>query len=651
MTLFRKFTVQSSLLLLAGVSALGFIVFGLFASSTMQAVKVNGPYYAEVILNKDLLADVLPPPNYVVETYLLAHLMRDANPAELERLAAHYATLKREYQTRIAVWEKTLEQGELRHQMLDLSRPPAQEFFAAIDRDLIPAAKRGDRKAIDTALLQTLPPLYEQHRQAVDEVVAMTTTNSAATEQLVATLVARRIAWLLALGGSILAAVFTITYCLHRSLTQQLGERVAMEERNLDFASQVASIGKSQAIVEFQLDGIILAANENFLAATGYALAEIKDRHHGLLVDEATRNTSEYREFWARLGRGEYQSGEFKRVGKSGRPIWLQASYNPILDKHGRPYKVVKFATDITAQVSQRLEMARIVATVASSATTLGSSAEELTAVSSELSASADETSAQASAVSVAAEQVSKSVQTVAAGVEEMGASIREIAGNSHEAARIAHQAVRTAEATNATIAKLGQSSTEIGKVIKVITSIAEQTNLLALNATIEAARAGEAGKGFAVVANEVKELARETARATDEISQKIEAIQTDTQGAICAIEQIGQIIAEINNIAGTIASAVEEQTATTNEMSRSIVEAAMGSSEIAQNVTSVATAALNTTQGASNTQSAATELARMAAQLMQLVYHVGQDPSNRPAPAAQNPPDARAEQPLHLSA
>ena len=193
------------------------------------------------------------------------------------------------------------------------------------------------------------------------------------------------------------------------------------------------------------------------------------------------------------------------------------------------------------------------------------------------MAANAEETSAQANVVSAASEQVSKNVQTVATGVEEMNSSIREIAKNATESARVAGQAVSAADTANKTISKLGESSSEIGKVIKVITSIAEQTNLLALNATIEAARAGEAGKGFAVVANEVKELAKETAKATEDIGHKIEAIQADTRGAVDSIQQIGKVIAQINDISNTIASAVEEQTATANEMSRNVGEAAKG--------------------------------------------------------------------------
>ncbi|MGC1870949.1 MAG: methyl-accepting chemotaxis protein [Acidobacteriaceae bacterium] len=251
---------------------------------------------------------------------------------------------------------------------------------------------------------------------------------------------------------------------------------------------------------------------------------------------------------------------------------------------------------------------------------TLASSSEELSAVSNQMSANAEETATQANVVSAAAEQVTKNLQTVATATEEMTASIKEIARNANDAARVATAAVKTAESTNATVSKLGQSSAEIGQVIKVITSIAQQTKLLALNATIEAARAGEAGKGFAVVANEVKELAKETAKATEDITQKIEEIQGDTQGAVQAIAEISQIITQINDIANTIAGAVEEQTATTNEIASNVAEAAQGGKQVAENISSVAGAAKSTTEGASNTQSAATELSRMASELQQLV-------------------------------
>ena len=306
------------------------------------------------------------------------------------------------------------------------------------------------------------------------------------------------------------------------------------------------------------------------------------------------------------------------------------------LDAFSGRFGAMTEANDLTARVDQDRqdeigELGRclnsfvekvhhILGQISQTAHDVAGASETLSTTSQQITANCEETSAQAKVVSNATQQVSQNLHTVATGADEMGVSIKDIAKNASEAAKVATSAVRVAETTTATVSKLGESSAEIGQVIKVITSIAQQTNLLALNATIEAARAGEAGKGFAVVANEVKELAKETAKATEDISRKIEAIQTDTKAAVEAIATISEVINQINGISNTIATAVEEQNATTNEMARNVSEAARGSGEITSNIAGVAEAAESTSRGASDTQKAAQQLVATSAELRRLV-------------------------------
>jgi methyl-accepting chemotaxis protein len=268
----------------------------------------------------------------------------------------------------------------------------------------------------------------------------------------------------------------------------------------------------------------------------------------------------------------------------------------------------------------EALRQARLVHGIIDNTHALASSSEELTSVSQQMSAAAEQTTAQANLVSAAAEQVSGNARMVSGSIDNLVTSIHEIAKSAQDAAGVARRAVEMAGATSSTMDALGRSSGEIGAVVKVITSIAEQTNLLALNATIEAARAGEAGKGFAVVANEVKELARETAKATEDIGGRIESMQHDTSRAVAAIAEIGSVIGRIDELQTRIAAAVEEQSATTGEISRNIAEATTGSGEIAENIVQVAQAAQSTAEGASNTQVSSQELARMAQALQRLV-------------------------------
>jgi len=339
--------------------------------------------------------------------------------------------------------------------------------------------------------------------------------------------------------------------------------------------SRMQAINRSQAVIEFDLDGNVISANDNFLAALGYALGEIQGKHHRMFVDPAEVGGPEYRAFWDKLRAGEYQVAEYKRIGKGGRVVWIQASYNPLFDVGGKIVGVIKFATDITAEKMGRLRRAEAQGEVNTG----------LTAVAGAVGRTAE----QATAAAAAAVQASANVNAVAAGSPQLSDSVTEINDQVTKALRISNEAVEQTNQAGITIGSLVEDAKKISAVIDLISSIASQTNLLALNATIEAARAGEAGRGFAVVAGEVKGLAAQTAKATGEISEHINAVQASSQMAQSAIEAVSATIENINGISVSISAAVEEQAAVTNDMSRNMQEAAQGVEMITRSMEEVA--------------------------------------------------------------
>ena len=373
-----------------------------------------------------------------------------------------------------------------------------------------------------------------------------------------------------------------------------------------NFEGQIAAINKAQAVIEFDMAGLIQDANDNFLSALGYSLSEVKGQHHSMFVDPVYRSSHEYRMFWEKLGRGEYDAGQYKRIAKGGSEIWIQASYNPILDLNGRPAKVVKYATDITAQRQVAERVKGISGIVAAAATQMQATAETM-------AAAADEATRQAGSVSLAAEAASMNVQTVASAGEELSASIGEIARQVTESTVVTQQAVVETDKTRASIESLAEAAQKIGNVVTLINNIAGQTKLLALNATIEAARAGDAGKGFAVVASEVKSLSDQTAKATHEISSQVSAMQAATETSVVATQGIADTIRKVAEIASAIASAVEQQSAATREISANVAQAAEGTQQVSANIAGVSAVASQTNGASAELLASSGEMARQA--------------------------------------
>ena len=337
-------------------------------------------------------------------------------------------------------------------------------------------------------------------------------------------------------------------------VTEEVAEEALLKARLL-------ASDRAFAVIEFTPEGEILQANANFLAASEYQLDEIVGRHHRIFCEPDYADSEDYAAFWRRLASGEFFTGEYKRVRKSGAPLWIRAIYSPMTDHEGRVVRVVKYAVDITEEVEGRERREAVQA--------------DLNTRLQSIAASIAEASAKAGEAADASKGVTGNVQAVAAGAEELDASIREISGQVETARGVSSEAATHTAATREVVDGLAGAAQKIGEVVELISSIADQTNLLALNATIEAARAGEAGKGFAVVASEVKTLASQTAKATGEIGEQIASMQSASTEAVSAMAEVADVINRVNDISSSIAAAVTQQSQVTSSISRNLQEAA----------------------------------------------------------------------------
>lgn len=363
---------------------------------------------------------------------------------------------------------------------------------------------------------------------------------------------------------------------------------------NLDYSSQIAAISRSEAVIEFQPDGTIVTANRNFLDLMGYELDEVRGRHHGIFVEPEARATGEYNAFWDRLRKGEYQAAQFKRIARDGRPVWIEGSYNPILDRHGKVAKIVKFASDVTDDVKRLTELKVLIdknfAEVDRAVGLSNSESEE---------------------ARLAAGKTSENVQSVAAAAEELAHSVDEIAASMSKARASSDEAQLQTQAAGELTQRLSATATAMSGIVGLIQNIASQINLLALNATIESARAGEAGRGFAVVAQEVKNLANQASRATDQIAGEIGNIQAVSTQVVGSLETILASVETMRDLVVSTAASVEQQSVVTRDMSANMQDAAGAVGAIAQNIGAIVQAVGSVSQAVETTKGAARVLAR----------------------------------------
>lgn len=388
--------------------------------------------------------------------------------------------------------------------------------------------------------------------------------------------------------------------------------------KNADYEGQIEAVSKSQAVIQFEVDGTIVDANDNFLNTVGYSLDEIKGKHHSMFCETELANSSEYKQFWSDLANGEFKSGEYKRLGKGGKEVWIQASYNPILDLNGKPFKVVKYASDLTEQKAQKKRdmenlaqsfeerVQSIIGSVAAASTQLSSTAELM-------SQSILKSNANAQDAVTSAEETYQNVQAVAAASEEMSATIKEISSQTQNVNSLITESSERVQGADVHAGELQEASSQVRSVIQLISNISSQINLLALNATIESARAGEAGKGFAVVANEVRNLAGQTDKSIQDIEKVINNMSQASDGVITALAGIRESVDQILASGAGVASAVEEQSAVVSDIAQNMNVATHKTESVKENITGVSQLSGEAEQSSQQVLMASQDLSKQA--------------------------------------
>ena len=532
-------SLRLKLLLGVGVTGLAFAMFAILAWNTIGATKVNGTAYREIVAGKDLIADVLPPPEYIVEANLVAHQLATAPPAKVEELASRLQTLRREFEDRHAYWSNQDLEPRVRSLLLEDAYRPAGEFFAVIDSDLLPAVRSGNQLRATTVIDTRLEPLFSQHRAAIDQIVVLANDHLAGDEKAVAGLLRARSGWLTAVVGLAVVALAFLAFLVNRvavTITQRLGGAV-------QFAAAMAK-------------------------------------------GDLTRSLPE---------------GPNDEVGRLIRA----------LNEMGRSFRGVigEITGGIQTVASASTELSAVSGTMSLSARDMNNLAGDMSRTSASFNQGAQ-------SVAANMQQAAANLHTVAAATTELSETVNSISSSSGRARTVSDEATRQAQSVSQTMSELERAAREIGQVTEAISNISSQTNLLALNATIEAAHAGDAGRGFAVVASEIKELARQTTNATEDIKRRIGAIQASTGSAMTDITAITSVIAQMSEYTNTIAVAIEEQTAVTRDVAANISQANAGVASTNNHMNGLATGSESIATGIARVNEGLGEITRAGEQV-----------------------------------
>ena len=385
--------------------------------------------------------------------------------------------------------------------------------------------------------------------------------------------------------------------------------------KNLFFIGQVKAINKSNAVIEFDMNGNILNANDNFLNTLGYKKEDIIGKHHSIFCEESYKNSNEYKEFWKKLNRGEFDSGEYLRIGKNGKHIWIQASYNPIFDMDGKAFRVVKYATDITHR-KKMFEVEKEIKEFSNSLNTLLTTSLNMlkdAKFSNENSQNATSSS----------QNINSLIQDLSNKIDEMQQAIVDISSKTSKNEQIAQEATIQSKQTATAMVKLNEESQKIGETVNIISQIAFQTNILSLNAAVEAATAGEAGKGFAVVAQEVRNLASRSNDAAKNITERIALIQNLVKNSLDSIHEIDDTISDISTISKEISLSMSEQKQNSSIVSQNAKDGSRSLNEVTKNMQDVVLSTENTLIEAQKTQDSSNSLVEISNKLIKTLQEL----------------------------